>query len=99
MLNCNYRILQSGRANVSDKLTLIGKDNYGKPRQDFADCIATMDDTAFVEKAEQYIWLSAYASNNPRSDYHWMATATYNEAERRGKPELYNRAWKRASSQ
>lgn len=79
------------------KLTLSGKDNYGRPRQNFADEIAGIDDARFQKEAESYIWLSAYASNNPRSDYHWMADACYDEAARRGKPEIYTLAWEAAS--
>lgn len=81
-----------------DKLTLEGKDNYGKPKQVFADMLAKTDDSEFLEIAEEYIWLSAYASNNPRSDYHWKCDACYAEAKRRGKPELYDRAHKMASA-
>lgn len=80
-----------------DKLTLSGKDNYGKPKQDFADKLAAADDAGFLAIAEERIWLSAYASNNPRSDYHWQADACYDEAQRRGKPELYRQAWEKAS--
>jgi hypothetical protein len=58
-----------------------------------------MDDDAFVKEAEHAIWLSAYASNNRRSDYHWQADACYAEAQRREKPHLYERAWKRAASE
>ena len=76
-----------------DKLTLTGKDNAGHPRQEFADKIAAMSDEEFVKRAETLIWLSAYANNNPRSDYHWMADACYDEAARRGKPELYKQAY------
>lgn len=83
---------------MSDKIAITGQDNYGKPRQIYADRIAAMDDTAFSKEAEQSIWLSAYANNNPRSDYHWQADACYNEATRRGKPELYNQAHARAAS-
>ena len=83
-------------------------DNYGAPeqafaarlarrKQGFANRIALMDDEEFVKIAEEYIWLSAYANNNPRSDYHWMCDAAYDEAKRRGKPELYDRAHKQAS--
>jgi len=78
-------------------LTIEGNDNRGKPRQDYAVKIAEMDETAFVQEAEQKIWLSAYANNNPRSDYHWMADACHAEAQRRGKPELYRMAFKQAS--
>jgi len=80
-------------------LHLSGRSNYDRPTQEFADKIAAMDDEAFVKETEQYVWLSAFASNNPTSDYHWMASACYYEAQRRGDPELYNRAWRRAASQ
>ena len=58
---------------------------------------AIVDETeAFVSEASQYIWLSAYASNNPTSDYHWMASACYYEAQRRDDPGLYQQAYDRA---
>jgi hypothetical protein len=84
--------------NKMTALRLIGNDNYGKPRQAYADKLFAMDDDAFLTEAEQTIWLSAYANNNPRSDYHWQADACYDEATRRGKPELYRKAWKLASN-
>lgn len=74
-------------------ITLEGRDNYGKPRQAFADKIAGLDDKEFVAEAEHRIWLSAYANNNARSDYHWQADACWDEAQRRGKPELYKTAY------
>jgi hypothetical protein len=80
-----------------DVVRIEGKDNYGKPRQNYADRIAAMDDTAFMKEAEQAIWLSAYAANNLRSDYHWHADACYDEAKRRDNPDLYTRAHRRAS--
>jgi hypothetical protein len=79
-----------------DRLVIDGNDNYGKPRQGFANRIGTADDDEFIRIAEERIWLSAYADNNPRSDYHWQADACYDEAERRGSPELYARAYRRA---
>ena len=82
-----------------EKLALDGRDNYGKLRQEFADMIAVVDDSGFVKVAEERIWLSAYANNNPRSDYHWQADACYQEAQRRGKPILYTKAWERAAGQ
>jgi hypothetical protein len=78
---------------MTDRIKLGGNDNRGKPRQDFADEIAGLNETDFIKKAEHYIWLSAYANNNPRSDYHWMADACYDEAARREKPELYKQAY------
>lgn len=79
-----------------DKLILEGKDNYGKPRQNFADKLASLTDEEFIDVAKDTIWLSAYAGNNPRSDYHWQADACHNEAKRRGKPMLYQKAWNKA---
>ena len=79
-------------------LKLDGKDNYGKPRQDFADRISALTDEKFIKEAEDRIWLSAYAGNNPRSDYHWQADACYDEAKRRGKPELYSQAHETVSN-
>ncbi len=87
----------SGAVIEEPVLFLAGKDNYGKPRQLFADKIAAMDANAFVEEAKSRIWLSAYANNNPRSDYHWQADACFDEARRRGQPELYRRAYDAAS--
>lgn len=80
-------------------LTLAGKDNHGRLRQEFADKIASMTDEAFVTEATQRIWLSAYANNNPRSDYHWQADACWDEAQRREKPKLYTRAYNAAYEQ
>lgn len=79
-----------------DRLTLTGNDNSGKPRQLFADKLAAADDEAFVKIAEEYIWLSSYAANNRRSDYHWMCAACDAEANRRGKPGLFGRAYDQA---
>jgi len=55
-----------------------------------------LDDEGFVRIAEQQIWLSAFASNNPRAPAHKEVDAAYDEAERRQKPWLYQRAWNKA---
>lgn len=91
---------RSGRQKdeTMEPLIIPGKDNNGKPRQSYANRLMGADDTEFVRVAEQAIWLSAYANNNPRSDYHWMADACYSEATRRGKPELYQQAYDRAEA-
>jgi hypothetical protein len=75
-----------------------GNDNYGKPRQLYVDRITTMDEATFLKECETAIWLSAFAGNNPRSDYHWHVDACYSEAARRGKPGLYTIAYKNASA-
>jgi hypothetical protein len=77
--------------------TYVGDDNYGNPKSEFIQMLTTLSDDEFEKKTKDKIWLSAYANNNPRSDYHWQADACYDEAERRGKPQLYKRAWCAAS--
>ncbi len=84
---------------ISPALCLDGTDNSGKPRQAFADKIAALDDREFQAEAAHRIWLSAFANNNPRSDFHWQADACYADAARRGKPELYMAAWQAVSGQ
>lgn len=69
-------------------------DNYGRPRSDYTERLAAMDEAALFDECKQMIWLSAYAGNNPRSDYHWQCDATYAECARREKPEIYSRAHK-----
>lgn len=49
-------------------------------QRDFAAYLAGLSDAALQLKAEEYIWLSAYAANNARSEYHWKCDATYREA-------------------
>ena len=76
----------------------IGKDNYGKPKSDYVESLAKMTDEALLKETEHKIWLSAYAHNNPRSDYHWHCDACYDECGSRQKPEIYSRAHKKASA-
>jgi hypothetical protein len=80
----------------SDRLILSGRSNYSVPAQGFADSIAASDDEQLVQTTEEIIWLSAYADNNPASDYHWQASACYYEAQRRGNAGLYEEAYERA---
>ena len=56
----------------------------------------SLTDDEYLEKAEQQIWLSAFASNNPRAPAHAEADSAYDEAKRREKTWLYARAWNRA---
>lgn len=70
-----------------------------KQIRDFASTLPTLTEGEFLKEAEQFIWLSAYANNNPRSAYHAMADLCYDEAVNRGDPKLYDRAWKAAASQ
>jgi len=56
----------------------------------------SLSDEDFISKAEQQIWLSAFASNNPRAPAHKESDAAYDEAKRRDKLWLYQRAWNKA---
>lgn len=73
-----------------------GNDNYGKPKSEYLNKLANMNNTALLEECETRIWLSAYANNNPRSDYHWQADVCYDECKRRNKLEIYQKAYKLA---
>jgi len=49
-------------------------------------------DAELHDLARQYIWLSAYAANNPRSNFHGKCDAVYDECKHRGKADIYSRA-------
>lgn len=74
-----------------------GEDNYGKPKSEYLNKLAKMTDKELSDKCEQMIWLSAFAANNPRSDYHWQCDAGYDECFNRGKISIYEKAWEKAS--
>ena len=80
---------------MSDRYT--GKDNYGKLKSLFLDKLKALSDEELRGKCEEFIWLSAYANNNPRSDYHWQCDACYDEATRRGNPDIYSNAYEAVS--
>lgn len=65
-------------------------------KETYASKLSEMDDRAFVEEVAERCWLSAFAGNNPRSNYHWQADACYDEAKRRAKPWLYQRGWNKS---
>lgn len=73
-----------------------GKDNYGKPRSEYLTNLMSMSDEKLFDETKHKIWLSAYANNNPRSDYHWHAQACYNEWVHRGKEGRYSVAFEAA---
>lgn len=79
---------------TTEKLIIEGLDNSGKPRQPYADKLSKMEEPELFKETKDKIWLSAYASNNSRSDYHWQCDATYDEWYRRGRGERYDEAWK-----
>ena len=74
-----------------------GKDNYGKPKREYIEKLVQMTDEQLFEEMKSKIWLSAYAANNPRSDYHFHCDATWDEGKRRGKSDLYGEAHRKVS--
>jgi hypothetical protein len=74
----------------------LGKDNKGKPKQEYVQKLTIYDDQKLMDECESKIWLAAYAANNPRSDYHWHVDACYDECVRRDKVFLYQHAYKNA---
>lgn len=71
-------------------------DNHDKPKTDYLGKLVEMSDKELEAECEDMIWLSAYANNNPRSDYHWQCSACYDECDRRGNTKIYFRAHKQA---
>lgn len=63
---------------------------------EYVERIKAMTDEQLVEDTKSQVWLSAFASNNPRAPAHWKTDALYDEAARRGKPWLYQRGWNHA---
>ncbi|MCK9273433.1 hypothetical protein M0P65_07900 [Candidatus Gracilibacteria bacterium] len=71
-----------------------GNDNYGIPKQEYLTKLVQLADDQLSKECEQFIWLSAYANNNPRSDYHWKCDVCYDECQRRNHLEIYSNAYK-----
>lgn len=68
-------------------------DNSAEKQEAFCQELETLSDEDLLKRSKDRIWLSGYANNNPRSCYHWQADACYDEAQRRGRPELYKNAY------
>ena len=67
----------------SMKYKYLGKDNYGKPKSDYIDKIKLMNEDELEKETKNKIWLSAWAANNLKSDYHWHVDACYDELKNR----------------
>lgn len=77
----------------TNRREFTGKGNDGKPKSVYVAKVMTMTEDELYRETERAIWLSAYAANNPRSDYHWHVDVCYDECIARNKPELYQRAY------
>jgi hypothetical protein len=72
-----------------------GLDNNRKPKKDYLKKLVSMDNFELLKEAKSKIWLSGYANNNPRSDYHWHVDAIYDECKRRNKLSIYKLTYER----
>jgi hypothetical protein len=68
-------------------------DNAPAKKEAYKASLMTLADENLYEECRSKIWLSAYASNNPNSCYHWQCDYCYDESSRRGKiEEIYSKA-------
>ncbi len=74
-----------------------GNGNDGYPKADYLAKLRAMTNGELFQETKDKIWLSAYANNNPRSDFHWQCNATYDEWVYRGMKEEYGKAHKQVS--
>lgn len=63
--------------------------DFDKAEAEYLEELRGLDEAQLRKEANQMIWLSAYASNNARSDYHWKVDAVFGECERRGRGDIY----------
>lgn len=68
-----------------------GNDNYKKPKSEYIKKVFAMTEEQLQDEAERKIWLSAYANNNPRSDYHWQVDVLWLTCKKF--PGLYEKAF------
>lgn len=72
-----------------------GVDNHGKPKSEYLERLRSMTDDQLFSACKDMIWLSAYAANNPRSDFHWQCDACHDECKLRDKIDIYQKAFDR----
>lgn len=74
-----------------------GLDNSGQPKLRYLNKICQMSEDEIYQETKNKIWLSAYASNNHRSDYHWQCDYCWNVLSFRGLSDVYKAAWEAVS--
>lgn len=85
---------------IEDNPKYHGNSNYGKPKIEYINSLRSMDVDTLLTEIKDKIWLSAYANNNPRSDYHWQCDACHDVCvERFGNADLYQQAWNYVAKQ
>lgn len=72
-------------------IVVDGLDNYDR-RQLYANAVWAMERADLKAEMKKIIWLSAWASNNPRSDYHWQVDLLHDVGKKRFGDQLYRKA-------
>lgn len=89
---------QANTLTVEDILNLPryrGKDNYGALKSVYLQKVIDTPEAELPKLCYDAIWRSAYAHNNPRSDFHWQADAVSDILEARGLSRIYTEAHKK----
>lgn len=73
-----------------------GKDNNGEPKNLFFKRALGLPRDKLLKLTQERIWLSAYANNNPHSDYHWQADSLYQIFYHRQDTDGYTIAYRKA---
>lgn len=61
-----------------------GNDNYGRPKSQYLEKLAAMNDEQLGDECYSMIYQSARCANNHKADWHWMVDACFDESEKRG---------------
>lgn len=69
-------------------------DNAPEKQEAYRLKLEGMTDEQLFTEAKDKIWLSAYATDNSHSCFHWQCDATYTESARRNNTDIYDRAHK-----
>lgn len=74
---------------------MLNPDNAPTRKTAYAEKLMAMNDRELFQETKDKVWLSAYASNNPHSCFHWQCDYTYKEWVRRhGNGDQYDKAHK-----
>ncbi len=79
-----------------------GVDNYRRPKTVYLNRLRTLNSDEFYHECYGVIYQAARCANNPRADWHWMASACYRESQHRELTAqekcIYSRAWEKCSN-
>jgi hypothetical protein len=81
-----------GGGDVDKYAKYSGIDNDKVPKRDYIDKLSGMTDRELYEESYNMVYLSSYAVNNIRSDYHWKVDACRDECDRR-EGDIFNTAF------